>query len=132
MLGGFTLRNVSGDDDMNRAVHILQSFKLSVESMAKLLAGPNPTPIASAPQIANQKAEQSSQFSSYQWQAFLLAHNLVASMSRGGNCYDNVVAESFFQLLKRERIRRKTYYLQVVKRVHFALTDLYKLDYEFD
>ena len=30
-------------------------------------------------------------------------------MSRGGNCHDNAVAESFFQLLKRERIRRKTY-----------------------
>ena len=30
-------------------------------------------------------------------------------MSRRGNCHDNVVAESFFQLLKRERIRRKTY-----------------------
>jgi putative transposase len=30
-------------------------------------------------------------------------------MSRRGNCYDNAVAESFFQLLKRERIKRKTY-----------------------
>ena len=30
-------------------------------------------------------------------------------MSRRGNCYDNAVAESFFQLLKRERVRRKTY-----------------------
>ena len=29
-------------------------------------------------------------------------------MSRRGNCHDNAVAESFFQLLKRERIRRKT------------------------
>jgi putative transposase len=36
-------------------------------------------------------------------------NNLVASMSRRGNCYDNAVAESFFQLLKRERIRRKVY-----------------------
>ena len=27
-------------------------------------------------------------------------------MSRKGNCHDNAVAESFFQLLKRERIRR--------------------------
>lgn len=26
-----------------------------------------------------------------------------------GNCHDNAVAESFFQLLKRERIRRKIY-----------------------
>ncbi len=30
-------------------------------------------------------------------------------MSRRGNCHDNAVAESFFHLLKRERIRRKTY-----------------------
>ncbi len=30
-------------------------------------------------------------------------------MSRRGNCHNNAVAESFFQLLKRERIRRKTY-----------------------
>ncbi len=30
-------------------------------------------------------------------------------MTRRGNCHDNAVAESFFQLLKREWIRRKTY-----------------------
>lgn len=30
-------------------------------------------------------------------------------MSRRGNCHDNAVVESFFQLLKRERIRRRTY-----------------------
>jgi len=30
-------------------------------------------------------------------------------MSRRGNCYDNAVAGSFFQLLKRKRVRRKTY-----------------------
>lgn len=54
-------------------------------------------------------SDQGSQFSSYDWQAFLKAHNLQQSMSRRGNCYDNAVAESFFQLLKRERIRRKTY-----------------------
>ena len=29
-------------------------------------------------------------------------------MSRRGNCYDNAVAESFFQLRKRERIKRKS------------------------
>jgi putative transposase len=54
-------------------------------------------------------SDQGSQFSSYDWQAFLKAHNLQASMSRRGNCYDNAVAESFFQLLKRERIRRRIY-----------------------
>ena len=30
-------------------------------------------------------------------------------MSRRGNCHDNAVAESFFNLLKRERIRRGTH-----------------------
>src|SRR3546814_6777924 len=30
-------------------------------------------------------------------------------MSRRGNCHDNAVAESFFQLLKRDRIRRQIY-----------------------
>jgi len=28
-------------------------------------------------------------------------------MSRRGNCHDNAVAESFFQLLTRERIKKK-------------------------
>jgi putative transposase len=54
-------------------------------------------------------SDQGSQFSSYDWQDFLKTHNLVGSMSRRGNCYDNAVAESFFQLLKRERIKRRIY-----------------------
>ena len=54
-------------------------------------------------------SDQGSQFSSYNWRDFLNQHNLQQSMSRRGNCHDNAVAESFFQLVKRERIRRKTY-----------------------
>lgn len=54
-------------------------------------------------------SDQGSQFTSREWQSFLGQHNLEASMSRRGNCHDNAVAESFFQLLKRERIRRRTY-----------------------
>jgi putative transposase len=54
-------------------------------------------------------SDQGVQFSSHDWQAFLKEHRLVPSMSRRGNCYDNAVAESFFQLLKRERIRMKIY-----------------------
>lgn len=30
-------------------------------------------------------------------------------MSRRGSCHENAVAERFFQLLKRERIKRKIY-----------------------
>ena len=40
---------------------------------------------------------------------FLSKHNLDASRSRRGNWHDNAVAESFFPLLKLERIRRRTY-----------------------
>ena len=54
-------------------------------------------------------SDQGSQFTSYEWREFLNDHNLEVSMSRRGNCYDNAVAESFFHLLKTERIRRKTY-----------------------
>jgi len=54
-------------------------------------------------------SDQGCQYTSYDWQAFLKSHGLESSMSRRGNCYDNAVAESFFQLLKRERIRRKIY-----------------------
>ena len=50
---------------------------------------------------------QGSQFTSYEWQEFLEQHNLAPSMSRRGNCWDNAVVESFFNLLKPERVRRK-------------------------
>jgi putative transposase len=54
-------------------------------------------------------SDQGTQYTGHDWQDFLTAHGLVSSMSRRGNCHDNAVAESFFQLLKRERIRRRIY-----------------------
>jgi len=54
-------------------------------------------------------SDQGSQYTSHDWQDFLKGHGLEASMSRRGNCHDNAVAESFFQLLKRERIKRHVY-----------------------
>ena len=53
-------------------------------------------------------SDQGSQFTSMDWASFLKHHDLEYSMSHRGNCRDNAVAESFFNLLKRERIRRKT------------------------
>ena len=52
---------------------------------------------------------QGCQFTSHEWQRFLASHNLQPSMSKRSNCHDNAVAESFFQLLKRERIRKHIY-----------------------
>ncbi|WP_406539773.1 IS3 family transposase [Idiomarina loihiensis] len=54
-------------------------------------------------------SDQGSQYTSHDWSSFLKSNNLEGSMSRRGNCHDNAVAESFFQLLKRERIKRKIY-----------------------
>ena len=48
-------------------------------------------------------SDQGSQYTSHDWKAFLDANNLQTSMNRRGNYYDNAVAESFLQLLKRER-----------------------------
>ena len=54
-------------------------------------------------------SDQGAQYGSDDWLRFLKAHNLKASMSRRGNCYDNAVAESFFSSLKKELVRRKIY-----------------------
>lgn len=51
------------------------------------------------------QSDQGSQYTRYEW---LKSHGLEGSMSRRGNCH-NAVAESFFQLLKRERIKKKIY-----------------------
>jgi len=54
-------------------------------------------------------SDQGSQYTSHDWQSFLKDNGLEGSMSRRGHCHDNAVAESFFQLLKRERIKQKVY-----------------------
>ncbi|WP_329856299.1 IS3 family transposase [Stenotrophomonas muris] len=54
-------------------------------------------------------SDQGCQFTSSDWQSFLKAHRMVPSMSRRGNCHDNAVAESFFSVLKKERIKRRIY-----------------------
>ncbi|WP_346328355.1 IS3 family transposase [Pseudomonas aeruginosa] len=54
-------------------------------------------------------SDQGTQFTSEDWQCFLREHDIVCSMSRRGNCHDNTAMESFFQLLKRERIKRRIY-----------------------
>ncbi|HGY1780844.1 TPA: IS3 family transposase [Citrobacter amalonaticus] len=54
-------------------------------------------------------SDQGSQYGSDDWQRFCRVNNLVPSMSRRGNCWDNAVAESFFSSLKKERIRKRIY-----------------------
>ena len=54
-------------------------------------------------------SDQGVQYTSSDWRKFLADHNLEASMSRRGNCHGNAVAESFFSLLKTERIKKHIY-----------------------
>jgi putative transposase len=41
--------------------------------------------------------------------SFLEAHHVTCSMSATGSCADNAAAESFFGVLKRERVNRQHY-----------------------
>lgn len=54
-------------------------------------------------------SDQGVQYTCSDWRKFLAENNLDVSMSRRGNCHDNAVAESFFSMLKTERIKRKVF-----------------------
>ena len=49
------------------------------------------------------------QYTSDDFRDLLSKHGIECSMSARGSCYDNAPVESFFSLLKRERIQRQTY-----------------------
>ena len=51
-------------------------------------------------------SDQASQYGSDEWVRFCASHQLIPSMGRRGNCYDNAAVESFFGSLKKEKIRR--------------------------
>ena len=66
------------------------------------------------------------QFTSHEWQRFLASNSLQLSMSRRGNYHDNAVTESFFQLLKRERIRKQAYATrEVARRATFSYIEMF-------
>lgn len=54
-------------------------------------------------------SDRGSPYASDDYRKKLAAHDLVASMSRRGNCWDNAVAESFFATLKGELVDHEHY-----------------------
>lgn len=54
-------------------------------------------------------SDRGSQYASALHRELLARHELVASMSRKGNCWDNAVMERFFLNLKMERVWQKEY-----------------------
>lgn len=54
-------------------------------------------------------SDRGPQYASDDFRKLLQNYGITCSMSGRGSCYDNAPVESFFSLLKRERIRRQTY-----------------------
>ena len=54
-------------------------------------------------------SDRGGQYSSTDFRNELQKHGITASMSSTGNCYDNAAVESFFGILKRERVNRVRY-----------------------
>jgi putative transposase len=49
------------------------------------------------------------QYASCDYQELLKEHDIICSMSRKGNCWDNAPAESFFSTMKKERVHHRVY-----------------------
>ncbi len=90
-------------------------------------------------------SDRGGQYTSDDFRTELAKNNIECSMSSTGNCYDNAVAESFFGLLKRERVNRTRYrtredaradifdYIEVFynrKRRHGYLGNISPVDFE--
>ncbi|WP_020146591.1 IS3 family transposase [Thioalkalivibrio sp. ALJ15] len=54
-------------------------------------------------------SNQGCQYTSAAWRRLLAQHQIQASMSRRGNCWENAVVECFFLSLKRERVWQRRY-----------------------
>jgi transposase InsO family protein len=54
--------------------------------------------------------DQGRQYATSTYQQVLLAHGMIPSMSRKGDCFDNACAESFFSTLKNELVHHTTFH----------------------
>ena len=89
--------------------------------------------------------DRGSQYASHSHRKILSDHQIIQSMSRRGNCWDNAVSESFFHTLKTELVHHNNYktkaeakhqifeYIEVFynrKRLHSANDYLSPVEYE--
>ena len=90
-------------------------------------------------------SDRGCQYASDRYREQLVKSDLVPSMSRAGNCYDNAMMESFWATLKREMIYRRNFatrsdayraifeYIEVFynrERIHSSLGYLSPVDFE--
>jgi putative transposase len=71
-------------------------------------------------------SDRGSQYCSNDYQKMLKSFGLTCSMSRKGNCWDNVVAESFFHSLKTELVYTERYTTrEIAKQIIFQYIEVY-------
>ena len=113
--------------------------QIVIEALQMALVNPQP-----APGLIHH-SDRGSQYASTDYQALLTKAEMVGSMSRTGNCYDNSPAESFFGTFKTELVFHRQYethaqarldifeYIEVFYnriRRHSALDDLNPVAFE--
>ena len=54
-------------------------------------------------------SDQGAEYTNNEYQSILKNKNIISSMSRSGNCYDNAVAESFFKTIKAELTKNRKF-----------------------
>ena len=71
-------------------------------------------------------SDRGSQYCSHEYQKMLKMYGLISSMSRKSNCWDNAVAESFFNSLKTELIYTQRYATrEIAKQSIFQYIEVY-------
>jgi putative transposase len=71
-------------------------------------------------------SDRGSQYCSYDYQNLLKDHEMLSSMSRKGNCWDNSVSESFFNTIKTELIYNEHYMTRdIAKQSIFQYIEVY-------
>lgn len=81
------------------------SRHLVIDALRMALGGRQPE----AGQSLLHHSDRGAQYTSDDFRNLLLKNGIESSMSARGNCYDNAVVESFFGLLKRERVNGMIY-----------------------
>jgi transposase InsO family protein len=79
-----------------------------------------------APEDVLVHSDQGSQYTAQAYREWLHRYNMVCSMSRKGDCFDNAVAESFFRTLKEELVKEHRFKTrQEAKQAIFEYIEIY-------
>ncbi len=83
--------------------------ELTLEALQQAISRRNVTPkLGSVPSVMHH-SDRGSQYAATEYQKLLTETEMVCSMSRKGNCWDNAPMESFFATLKTELVYREQF-----------------------